>query len=125
MPHCHLTTSLSAINNVIFRGPNRKHKQKAGDIKVFIFETLREGGYLSLCSPIVYVQAGSMAAFPPMTTTGQLRLSPCLLYSQHCSVMTNMCGHAGHLTQPPELCLLQCLEWLLIIESTGVAKTID
>lgn len=86
--------------------------------------SLSEEMFSSLCSHFVYVQAGNTAAFPPVAMTGQLRPSPCLSHSLHCSVLTNRLGHAGYVLQPPELCsLASVFRMALRTETAGVPET--
>lgn len=96
--HCQLPTMGFS------KAPSRKHMQGPTDVKGWCL-SLSEM-FSSLCSHFAYVQAGNIAAFPPVAMTGQLRPSPCLSPSQHCSVLTNKLGRAGHVLPPPELCLL-------------------
>lgn len=67
-----------------------------------------------------------MAAFPPVAMTGQLRPSPCLSHSPHCSVLTNRLGHVGHVFQPPELYpLASVFRMASKTETAGVPETFD
>lgn len=79
MPHCELTESLSTFKKKGFsKALSRKHMQEVTDVKGLLSEPLRGDAFSSLCSHFVYVQAGNMAANPPIAMTGQQRHSPCL-----------------------------------------------